>query len=47
MRAALAENDLFFSDRGLSIDRDQLARLEPVHVFIEPMPAGGHTTGVH
>jgi hypothetical protein len=46
-RAELAENDLFFSDRGLSINRDQLARLERVHVFAEPMPAGGHTTGVH
>lgn len=47
VRAQLQENDLFFSDRGLSIQREQTALLEPVHVFIEPVPAGGHATGVH
>jgi hypothetical protein len=47
VRAQLQENDLFFSDRGLSVNRDQLALLEPAAVFTEPTPAGGHSTGVH
>jgi len=47
VRAQLAENDLFFSDRGVGITRDQLALLEPVQVFTEPVPEGVHTAGVH
>jgi len=47
VRAQLAENDLFFSDRGVGISRDQLALLEPLQVFSEPAEAGAHTTGVH
>jgi hypothetical protein len=47
VRAQLEENDLFFSDRGMSIPLEQMAMLEPVHVFVEPVPAGGHSTGVH
>ena len=27
--------------------REQLAVLEPLNVFAEPVPAGGHATGVH
>jgi hypothetical protein len=46
-RAQLEENDLFFSNSGVGIAREQLAMLEPLHVFIEPAPAGVHTSGVH
>ena len=38
---------LFFSDRGVSVSREQLAIIEPLQIFTEPQPAGGHTTGVH
>jgi hypothetical protein len=47
VRAELAENDLFFSDRGVSVTREQLAMLEPLQIFAEPTPVGGHATGVH
>jgi hypothetical protein len=47
VRAQLEENDLFFSDRGVGITREQLAILEPVQTFAEPAAAGAHTTGVH
>jgi hypothetical protein len=47
VRAQLAENDLFFSDRGVGIGREQLALLEPAQVYAEPIPAGAHSTGVH
>ena len=47
VRAQLAENDLFFSERGVGITRDQLALLEPLQVFAEPVPEGAHTPGVH
>lgn len=46
-RATLDENDLWFSDRGVSIQRDQLALLEQLQIFAEPAEAGAHTTGVH
>ncbi|MDP9001582.1 MAG: hypothetical protein M3O46_15895 [Myxococcota bacterium] len=46
-RAQLEENDLFFSDNGIGMRREQLTILEPVHVFAEPPPAGAHTPGVH
>jgi hypothetical protein len=46
-RAQLEENDLFFSNNGVGMTREQLAMLEPVHVFVEPAPAGVHTAGVH
>src|SRR5207302_10023064 len=46
-RAQLDENDLFFSGSGVGISREQLAILEPLHVFVEPAPAGVHTAGVH
>ncbi len=47
VRAQLDENDLFFSDKGVGISREQLALLEHLQIFAEPAPAGGHTTGVH
>ena len=46
-RAQLEENDLFFSDNGVGIPREQLSILEQVQVFAEPPPAGVHTPGVH
>jgi hypothetical protein len=46
-RASLEENDLWFSDKGVSIQRDQLLLLEPLQVYAEPAEAGAHTTGVH
>ena len=47
LRAALDENDLFFSDRGVGITREQLAQLDPVNVYVEPAPPGSHGTGTH
>jgi hypothetical protein len=47
VRASLVENDLFFSDRGVSVTPEQMRLLEPVQVFSEPIPAGVHATGVH
>lgn len=47
VRATLDENDLFFSDKGVGISRDQLALLEQLQVFAEPAPEGGHSTGTH
>ncbi len=36
VRSRLDENDLFFSDKGLKIKRDQLNVLEPAPIFQEP-----------
>ncbi len=47
VRAQLEENDLFFSDRGVGMTREQLSILEALQVFAEPTPEGGHSTGVH
>jgi hypothetical protein len=44
-RASMAENDLFFSDRGVGISREQLAILEQVSIFVEPVAEGGHSAG--
>jgi hypothetical protein len=46
-RAQLQENDLFFSDNGVPMAIEQLASLEPLHVFVEPAAAGVHTSGIH
>jgi len=46
-RAELKENDLFFSDNGVGIAREQMTLLEPLQVFVEPPPAGVHTPGIH
>jgi hypothetical protein len=46
-RASLDENDLFFSDRGVGVTREQLSILEPLNVFVEPAPEGAHTAGTH
>jgi hypothetical protein len=40
VRGKLDENDLWFSDRGVGITREQLSVLEPVTVFQEPLPDG-------
>ncbi len=45
VRARLAENDLWFSDRGVLVRRDQLALLEPASVYTEP--AGDAQPGDH
>jgi hypothetical protein len=42
VRSRLAENDLWFSDRGVGIKREQLNLLEPVSVYTEPAEAGDH-----
>jgi hypothetical protein len=47
VRAQLDENDLFFSDKGVGVSRDQLAILELLQVMAEQPPEGGHTTGTH
>jgi hypothetical protein len=47
VRSQLAENDLWFSDRGVGVTRDQLALLEPLQIYAEPAAEGAHTTGVH
>ena len=47
VRATLDENDLFFSDKGVGISRDQLPLLEQLQVYAEPAPEGGHSTGTH
>ncbi len=44
-RASMEENDLFFSDRGVGISREQLSMLEQLSVFVEPVADGGHSTG--
>ncbi|HEX7667647.1 MAG TPA: hypothetical protein VF407_24130 [Polyangiaceae bacterium] len=46
-RAEMAENDLFFSDRGVGIRPEVLASLEPLKIYEEPIAEGGHSTGTH
>ena len=41
VRSKLEENDLWFSDRGVPIARDQLSFLDPVTVFQESSPGDG------
>jgi hypothetical protein len=43
VRARLDENDLYFSDKGVGIKREQLATLEPVSVYQEPSDGSGHS----
>jgi hypothetical protein len=42
VRSRLEENDLFFSDKGVGIKRDQLALLEPATIYEEPGDGTGH-----
>jgi len=42
VRARLDENDLWFSDKGLKITRDQLSLLDRANVFIEDADPSGH-----
>ena len=44
VRATLQENDLFFSDKGVGIKRDQLSILEPAVFFAEPGDGSEHAT---
>ncbi|CAN5702712.1 hypothetical protein BH09MYX1_BH09MYX1_16490 [soil metagenome] len=44
LRGVVEENDLFFSDRGVGIAREQLALLEQVNVYVEQQE---HGTGQH
>jgi hypothetical protein len=45
VRASLAENDLFFADKGVGIKRDQLALLEPAVIYSEPGDGSEHSIG--
>ena len=47
VRDNLEENDLFFSDRGVGITRDQLALLDALNVYQEPLQPGDHGPAVH
>ena len=44
VRSTLAENDLFFSDKGLKITRDQLSILDRANVFIEEADPNAHVS---
>lgn len=44
VRSSLAENDLFFSDKGLKITRDQLSILDRANVFIEEADPNAHVS---
>ena len=46
-RAALEENDLFFSDHGVAIKQEQLGMLDPALVVVEQAPEGAHTANTH
>jgi hypothetical protein len=43
-RATLTENDLFFSDKGVGIKRDQLTLLEPAPIYVDPGDGTEHPT---
>ena len=45
LRPSLAENDLFFSDKGVGIKREQLSMLEPAVIYSEPGDGSEHATG--
>ncbi|MFT3770944.1 MAG: hypothetical protein QM820_36455 [Minicystis sp.] len=45
VRPTLSENDLFFSDKGVGIKRDQLSILEPAVIYNEPGDGTEHQTG--
>jgi hypothetical protein len=45
LRSARADNNLWFSDRGVGLARERLSLLEPVGVFTEPVGEGGHDPG--
>jgi hypothetical protein len=45
LRAARSENNLWFSDRGVSLARERLSLLEPLGIFTEPAGEGGHDPG--
>ena len=43
-RAVLAENDLYFSDKGVGVKREQLSVLEPAAIYAEPGDGSEHAT---
>jgi hypothetical protein len=45
LRATRTENNLWFSDRGVSLARERLSLLEPLGIFTEPAGEGGHDPG--
>ncbi len=45
VRPTLNENDLFFSDKGVGIKREQLSILEPAVIYAEPGDGTEHATG--
>jgi hypothetical protein len=45
VRASLQENDIFFSDRGVRVNRDQLSILEPAEIYTEQGDGSEHPTG--
>jgi hypothetical protein len=47
VRAKLQENDLWFSDRGVAIKREQLNILEPASVYTEPADDGHAPNQTH
>jgi hypothetical protein len=46
-RASRNENTLWFSERGVPLARERLSLLEPLSIYVEPIPEGGHDPGVH
>jgi hypothetical protein len=42
VRSRLAENDLWFSDKGLKITREQLSLLDRANVFVEEADPTAH-----
>jgi hypothetical protein len=44
-RATLQENDLWFSDKGVGIKRDQLNLLEPAPIYADPGDGSEHAIG--
>jgi hypothetical protein len=46
-RAQRDDNSLWFADRGARLPQDRLSMLEPLSVYAEPVPEGGHASGTH
>ncbi len=44
-RTARTENNLWFSERGVPLARERMSILEPLNIYVEPVPEGGHDPG--